>query len=214
MSKALAGSTIRIHCTNLCDDEVAALRRLLGLLSNHLRFPCEVIADPVAADLVLLNVDLPGGDTPGFGPARVIGCALKPTAHPAARIHRPLRAYELLAVLSEVQPVAVPAGSLAPSHGHDRRYSLREWPLDLGAWSRDQIAIMAAISGDTRTAQAIALRTGYALTLVQTCLDELLRQGLADQEASAPTSIPVAVAPHRGWQKLARRVGQILGFGR
>lgn len=201
-------ASVRIHCANLGDDEVGALRRLLNLLASHLRYPWELVEDLAGAHLVILNVDDVAHPQPATA-ARVVGCSAKPSSHPEAKLHRPLRAYELLAVLSDIRPTAP-----EPAVETDgRRYRLREWPLDLGAWNRNQTTVMAAITRDASDARAIALRTGVAYAEVADCLQALQREGLVDCERN--TNPPVHAPQTQGrWQHLATRVGQLLGFRR
>ncbi len=209
MSKTPTSSArVKIHCANLGEDEVGALRRLLNLLASHLRYPWELVEDLAGAHLVILNVDDVAHPTLATA-ARVVGCSAKPSNHPEAKLHRPLRAYELLAVLSDIRPTA--AEPAAENEG--RRYRLREWPLDLGAWNRNQTTVMAAITREASDVSAIALRTGVAQEEVVDCLQALQREGLVDCERDA--SPPVHVAQTQGrWHHLATRVGQLLGFRR
>lgn len=205
MSKT-SSARVKIHCANLGADEVGALRRLLNLLASHLRYPWELVEDLAGAHLVILNVD-DGAPPPVATAARVVACSAKPSSHPGAKLHRPLRAYELLAVLSDIQPTE--PEPVAETDG--QRYRLREWPLDLGAWNRHQTTVMAAITREASDVRAIALRTGVPAAEVEDCLQALLREGLVDCERdnSAPVRMP---PPPRRWHHLATRVGQLLGF--
>lgn len=204
--------SLKIHCGNLAVEEVGALRRLLTLLGSHLRHPWELVEDLAAAHLVILNVDQPS--TLGTSTAaRVIGCATKPAAHPDATIHRPLRAYELLAVLSDVKPTDTPQPH-AHQYADGWRYKLRSWPLDLATYGRDQLTIMAAITREYRCASELATRTGVAMGIVNECLHELSRLGLVEAEPEhrrLPRVYPQEIGR---WQSLASRVGQLLGFRR
>lgn len=199
---------MKIHCANFAEEEVGALRRLLVLLASHLHYPWEVVADSVSADLVIVNRDLPGEPHASTG-ARIVGCSARPAAHPNAKLHRPLRAYELLTALSDLRPTPVETARDAGIEA--RRYRLREWPLDLAAWSRQQITVMASISRDSHAASEIALRTGVSRVVVEECLQALTREGLLEREQASRTATPIPQAPGR-WQQLAQRVGQLLGF--
>jgi hypothetical protein len=204
--------SLKIHCGNLAVEEVGALRRLLNLLASHLRYPWELVEDLTTAHLVILNVDQPG-TLDASTAARVIGCASKPAAHPDAKYHRPLRAYELLAALSEIKPTDT-AQAQTDKHADAWRYKLRSWPLDLAAYGRDQLTVMAAITREYRCASELAIRTGVAVEVVNECLRELSRLGLLEGEPEQ-RRLP-RVDPHElgRWQSLASRVGQLLGFRR
>jgi hypothetical protein len=204
---------LKIHCGNLAVEEVGALRRLLNLLASHLRYPWELVGDLTTADLVILNVDQPGAPGTAATAARVIGCAAKPSAHPDAKVHRPLRAYELLAVLSEIKPRDTPQPQI-DKHADDWRYKLRSWPLDLAAYGRDQLTVMAAITREYRCASELAIRTGVAVEIVNDCLQELSRLGLLEREPEQRRLRRVDPQELGRWHSLANRVGQLLGFRR
>ena len=204
--------SLKIHCGNLAVEEVGALRRLLNLLASHLRYPWELVEDLTTAHLVILNVDQPGAVSTATA-ARVIGCATKPAAHPDAKMHRPLRAYELLAVLSEIKPSDTPQPQV-DGHADDWRYKLRSWPLDLTAYSRDQLTIMAAITREYRCASELAIRTGVAADVVSECLQTMSRLGLLEGEPEQRRLPRVDPQELGRWHSLASRVGQLLGFRR
>ena len=204
--------SLKIHCGNLAMEEVGALRRLLNLLASHLRYPWELVEDLTTAHLVILNVDQPGTLRTSTA-ARVIGCATKPATHPDAKIHRPLRAYELLAVLSEIKPTNTPQPQV-DKQADEWRYKLRSWPLDLAAYSRDQLTVMAAITREYRCASELAIRTGVAVDVVNECLHALSRLDLLESEPEQRRLPRVDPQELGRWQSLASRVGQLLGFCR
>lgn len=206
--------SLKIHCGNLAQEEVGALRRLLSLLESHLRYPWELVEDVASANLVIFNVDQPRPPDSATA-ARKVGCAHKPAIHADATMHRPLRAYELLAVLSEIKPCDDPRPQPIASTDADAwRYKLRSWPLDFAAWPRDWLTVMAAITREHRCPSELALRTGATPEAVAACLNELANLGVLDREPVRRDVPRVALRDLGRWQNLAGRVGQLLGFRR
>jgi hypothetical protein len=210
-------SCLKIHSGNLAHEEVGALRRLLSLLASHLRYPWELVDDVASANLVIFNVDqpTPPPSQPPATAARMVGCALKPSIHAQASIHRPLRAYELLAVLSEINPRDQHQSHAVASAEPDVwRYKLRSWPLNFAEWPRDWQAVMAAITREYRSERELALCTGATPETVTACLSELSHLRVLERE-SAPRDLPRVESRELGrWHNLASRVGQLLGFRR
>jgi hypothetical protein len=164
--------------------------------------------------LVLLNLD--AGDTPAPGPAThpVVGCALRPRMHAQGTIHRPLRASEILAVLSDLgeragRPFAQhnDVGALA-----DGRYRLQSWPMEFEQWPEDWLGVLAAMTRSARSLRDIAERTGLALEEVDRCVALLGRQGLLDIVESRMEHATEPPQTAGRWQQLVSKVGQILGF--
>lgn len=199
---------VAICCVDLSSDEVNALRRLLNLLASHLSHPCELVDSWVGADLVIVNMDVPTR-LPQASAATVVGCSIKPSLHPQAKLHRPIRAYELLAVLNEIRPASLNRSDQTKNY----RYRLREWPLDLAAWNGNQLKIMSAITREASSVPEVAMRTGVVEAEVAECLEALQREGLVETEVVANARVEARHFESR-WQKLTARLGQLLGFSR
>jgi len=209
-------TTLRLACVGFAAEELAALRRLLGLLASHLPRQC-VLVDAGAADLVMVNLDV-AADLPGPRGAAVVGCSTKPKEHPSGTLYRPIRAYQLLALLSRNalrQPVAESAGAGDDERGTSR-YRLRLWPAQAVGWSHEWWMVMATIRRAHHGVDDIADRTGVARDTVRRCIAELERLQALDreqlQDRHAPAAVPVA--RDAGWRTLAARVGRVLGFAR
>lgn len=204
----------RILCPNFNDDEVKALRSLCELLQKYLKQPWQVVSHG-EADLLLVNLDA-GWEPPHASTAPVVGCALRPRTHPPGTIHRPLRAAELLAVLSEFAsatgPVAA-AGTAGTAEALrvDERYVLHGWPLDFERWPPSWRRVLAALSRSTASMEEIVQCTGLTPVDVGRCIAMLDRQGLVERQRVA--AAPAQCTKGR-WQGLAERVGQLLGFAR
>lgn len=205
----------RLACPNFGADEIKALRSMFSLLQQHLKQPWEIVQDE-EADLLIVNLDSgPPGSLPPEVP--VIGCALKPRQHPSGTLHRPLRAGELLALLTE-QAGAVPVAAVAPPSIDglaERRFRLLAWPAGFEQWPSGWHRVLAAISRGARSPADIAAATGVAVAEVGRCLDTLERDGLVDVVVFQPRPDAQAPAPRAGrWSGLAARVGLLLGFPR
>lgn len=211
-----------LGCQNFSDEEVAALRRLLTLLSSHLKDEWEIRLN-AETDLCLANVD--SGERVEPTPhVPMIGCALKPRLHGNASLHRPLRAAELLAVLSEYaeqRSGALPLHVAERAHaelGFETRFQLRAWPLEFPQWPTDWWRILASINRCPRSLADICANTGLCETEVERCLDLLQRMQLLDRLADrrVPMRGTVAVHSHpsRAWRSFAAKLGQMLGFAR
>lgn len=204
----------RILCPNFNDDEVKVLRSLCELLQKYLKHPWKVVGHG-EADLLLVNLD--AGWAPQQAPAvPVVGCALRPRTHPPGTIHRPLRAAELLAVLSEFVSTTDPATSARTSrtpatvHVEDR-YVLLGWPLDFERWPPSWRRVLAALSRSSASMDEIAQCTGLTPVDVGRCIAMLDRHGLVERQRIAA---PPATSTKGRWQGLSQRVGQLLGFAR
>lgn len=205
----------RLACPNFGADEIKALRSMFSLLQQHLKQPWEIVQDE-EADLLIVNLDSgPPGSLPPEVP--VIGCALKPRQHPSGTLHRPLRAGELLALLTE-QAGVVPVAAVAPPSIDglaERRFRLLAWPAGFEQWPSGWHRVLAAISRGARSPADIAAATGVAVAEVGRCLDTLERDGLVDVVVFQPRPDAQAPAPRAGrWSGLAARVGLLLGFPR
>lgn len=204
----------RILCPNFNDDEVKVLRSLCELLHKYLKHPWHVVSHG-EADLLLVNLD--AGWAPSQAPTTpLVGCALRPRTHPPGTIHRPLRAAELLAVLSEfvpangTDPTARTSGTPAAAHVEDR-YVLHGWPPDFERWPPSWRRVLAALSRSSASMEELAQCTGLTQVDVGRCIAMLDRQGLVERQriAAAP-----AQRTKGRWQGLSERVGQLLGFAR
>jgi hypothetical protein len=206
---------MRIHCQNFAASEVDALRSLLNLLRDYLKHPWSIV-DTDAADLVLVNLDVPGlGSEASHAGATRIGCALKPRMHAPGTIHRPLRAAEVLAVLTEAR-LRVQTGEqeAVEVDSVEWCYRLRHWPLEFSHWSRDTWPVMAAITRKHRSIREIEIRTRLSHKQVALTLALLKRMGLLDRLVERRASPRIDEQLVAGWQSLASRVGRLLGFAR
>ncbi len=205
--------TLRIRCHRFSREDVDGLRSLLGLLGSYLKQPCTVI-DAGPADLVFVNLDDPAAGAEASD-ACVVGCALKPRLKAAGSIHRPFRAAEVLAVLSEVAVSSDSEGRDGlEDEGNEWRYRLRCWPVEFAHWSRESWRVMATITRRHCSLHEIATRTGLARNEVAGVLRRLRTMDLLDrlvERRALPRADQTLVA---GWRGLAARVGQLLGFAR
>lgn len=206
----------RLACPNFGADEIKALRSMFSLLQQHLKQPWEIVQD-AEADLLIVNLD--NGSPDSLPPeVPVIGCALKPRQYPRGTLHRPLRAGELLALLTEqAAPALAPAepSRLAADSLAERRFRLLAWPAGFEQWPAGWHRVLASISRDARSPADIAARTGVPVADVRRCLDQLERDILVDVVVSHPCPDAKATAPRTGrWSALASRVGLLLGFPR
>jgi len=215
-------TALRIACHGLADEEVAALRRLLGLIQSHLPQPCALAARGEAPDVLMVNldVDLAPANT---GSAAVVGCSLKPRQHPEGTLYRPIRAYQLLSLLTGFigpsKDMSASTDDPAPSLPEERqvsRHRLRVWPAQAMDWPPKWWLVMSTIRSVPRTTEEIAAQTGVAVDVIGQCIAELEKLGAIECESvqvEAREAAPPPVADRR-WRALTRRVGQILGFAR
>jgi len=211
---------MRLDCRGFPPAEADSLHRLLNLLQTHLKQPWEVALGDSGADMVLLNLDVqPAPDIDAAH--RIVGCASKPRNVHGAKLHRPFRAYELLAVLSEFgfQGQAVQQSAVAASKPQDEaealwRYRLRAWPLGFETWPRGWWPVLATITRQYRCTREIAIRTGLDDAEVQRCLDKLENADLLDREVEHRELPRVEPESLGTWKGLASRVGRLLGFAR
>lgn len=208
-------STLRIACRGFADDEVAALRRLLGLLQSHLPRPWALVGGAEAADVLVVNLDADRASADAGG-TTMVGCALKPGRHPAGTLYRPIRAYQLLALLSGHCTPSAPQPADTDHAGVDGwRYRLRTWPAKAMEWPHEWWEVMAAIRGAHHSPAEIAVHTGVAMETVCCCVGELARLDALDREpAFVHADVPAAPVQATRWRALTQRVGQILGFAR
>jgi len=205
---------LRIACHQFSQAEVEALRSLLGLLATYLRHPWEVGVDATAAAIVLVNLDHPE-PTPVLAPGRLVGCAVKPRLKPAGCIHRPLRAAEILALLSEPVAASAPRGTAESEPVHAaRRYRLSAWPLDFTSWSRDAWRVLGAMTREHLGLDEITARTGVDAAEVRRTLDALCALGLVDTVVERHAVRRPHGPLRAGWRSLASRVGQLFGVAR
>jgi hypothetical protein len=193
----------RISCPNFNADEIKALCSLCDLLKKYLKQPWQIVSEG-DADLVLVNLD---ADLPARHlEAPMVGCALRPRSHPPGTIHRPLRAAELLAVLSECGS----SGQGETESNADERYVLLGWPIDFERWPPSWRRVLAALTRNSATLQEIADSSGLRPVDVSRCLAMLDRNGLIERRRLAGP----ARRGSRRWKGLAAQVSQLLGFAR
>lgn len=206
----------RLACPNFGADEIKALRSMFSLLQQHLKQPWEIVQD-AEADLLIVNLD---SGSPGSLPPEVpvIGCALKPRQFPSGTLHRPLRAGELLALLTEQAGQApAPAEPRRPASQSlaERRFRLLAWPAGFEQWPAGWHRVLAAIARDARAPADIAARTGVPVAEVGRCLDQLESDLLVEVVVFHPGPDAKATVPSTGrWSALVTRVGLLLGFQR
>ncbi len=190
------------------------MRSLCGLLKPHLKQPWEVVTGD-DADLILVDLDHgavsePAGKTP------VVGCALRPRMHPLGAIHRPFRASEVLALLSDwserADLVHVPKDGAGV--WDEGRYRLRAWPLEFEQWPAEWRVILAALTRSARSSQDVAQRTGLPQSEVGRCVALLGRQGLLEVVERLGEYTPRPPPAAGRWHGLVAKVGMVLGFGR
>lgn len=211
------GRSCRLACHQFAPSEIEALRSLLRLLHDYLKHSWQVVDDPAHADVVLVNLDHPL-QQPLHAHAVQVGCALKPRLKRSGCIHRPLRAAEVLAVLSEVTVGDEPGFAAHDEVGDDSdaafRYRLRAWPIEFLHWPRQSWPVLAAITRSHAGIEEIALRTGLPAQDIRRTLAMLKKMDLLDCLVERRALPRVDLEAMNGWRTLANRVGQLLGFAR
>jgi hypothetical protein len=207
----------QVACHQFAPGEVEALRSLLRLLHDYLKRPWQVVDEPARADLVLVNLDHPD-PLPLDAAAVQVGCAQKPRLKRSGCIHRPLRAAEVLAVLSEaaVADDDGHAGQRAESKEDSDafRYRLRAWPLEFLHWPKASWPVLAAMTRCHASVSEITLRTGQPHAEVERTLAMLKKMQLLDCLVERRALPRVDMEAMGGWRGLANRVGRLLGFAR
>jgi hypothetical protein len=202
---------LRIVCPNFSNDEVDALRSLVGLLRPYLKHVW-LVEESDRGDVCFVNLDAAATHLPIAHDMRVVGCSLRPRLHAQGTIHRPLRVPEILAVLSDVATARAGEGtSASATQDITYRYRLRAWPIGFERWQKPWWFVLAAIAHAEHTVEEIAERTGVPMRDVHECLSALVRLDAVDRLAQrlAGTS---AMPPRGSWRSLVLRVGQALGF--
>jgi hypothetical protein len=207
----------RVACHQFAPGEIEALRSLLHLLRDYLKREWQVVDNLEVADIVLVNLDHPQ-PKPLKTQIQQVGCAQKPRLKRSGCIHRPLRAAEVLAVLSEAAAACDEAVTGQRGHSADGseafRYRLRAWPLEFHHWPRESWSVLAALTRSHASAKEVALRVGLPLVEVERTLAMLKKMQLLDCLVERRALPRVDVGAMRGWRGLAGRVGQLLGFAR
>lgn len=206
--------TLRIACLNFEVEEIEALRRVMVVLSPHVREPWALVGSGEPAEIALLNLDAVH-IVPNQTAGTVVGCSTKPDQHPPGTLALPVRAYELLPLLSSrgaqagpatPSPV-IPAAIAASATG---RYKLYRWPAAAMAWSPDRWKVMAATRCSHRTIAETATATGVATAIVQACFDDLVNAGAMLCVGGGTPLRAVEARPQQSWRSLAARVSQML----
>ncbi len=206
---------LRVACHDFAGTEVDALRSLLRLLKDHLRQTWQVV-EGVQADLVLVNLDQPRSPPP-CGEVPCVGCALKPRLQPAGTIHRPLRAAEVLAVLTEAALQASRGDSGSHEAADDTvewRYRLHHWPLEFSHWPPDAWRVLASITRRHCSLREIALRTRLPRQEIAGTLGLLKKMGVLDRLVERRSAPRIDENVAAGWRGLAARLGHLLRFAR
>lgn len=203
-------SAFTLACPNFTADELEATRRLLQLLGTHLKHPWRLSESADVADVVVLNLD--GNIHVEFNrQATITGCSRRPRQHQGGTLHRPLRGYELLALLNR-EGQARSATTVA-SAASDARYRLRFWPYESNHWHRSRWLVMACLRHAYHSAAEVAQRSGVPQREVTQCLDALQRIGALDSDIRSDRPHRAAMRPQRGaLRAIAAKVGAILGF--
>ncbi|MFA7488617.1 MAG: hypothetical protein WCY72_11120 [Lysobacteraceae bacterium] len=203
----------RISCVGFSQADRASLTCLLGLLTPYLRPPWELVEHPEQADLCLLRLD--GEALPPITHRRLIGCAQHPRQWPAGTLHRPLRAAQLLALLSDDAAgpgeAEIPAQSRAPV-GTTQPFRLLAWPLDTEHAPSLRTDVLAALSAGPDTVESLAGRIGACRQQVLGVIESLCRAGVLAREAEQLPSPPVPVATVPGWRGFMAGLGRRLGI--
>lgn len=211
----------RICAIGFSDADRASLACLLRLLEPRLSQAWEVVEHPSRADLCLVRLD--GEGIPAISHHRVVGCAHRPQLWPPGTLHRPLRATQLLALLSE-QTVAADEPDSDPHAAHLRRQPLRllEWPLELDELSALQLDVLAALSAGPWTLDALAIRVNASISDVAEVLGGLRAKGVLQADVMPEVATPVADHPPArkaspaaaipGWRVFMAGLGQRLGL--
>lgn len=203
-----------IACLHFSEDDVNALRSLLGLLDPYLKQEWEVAA-PERAHLVLARVDNADDGIDAFGGTPVIACVRRPRQLDAPAIHRPLRASEILTVLNEYGETAADvAASPSPSpaqagKGAARAWRLGFWPLEFETLPPAWRQVMAALSARSMTREQLALCTGIEGSEIDRCM-QALKACNALMESSS--TVPPRDPPPAGWRHFITGIGRKLGF--
>jgi hypothetical protein len=203
--------SFRVVCAHFSPEEIEATRRLLGLLGTNLKQRWVLAEAGEPADVVLLNLDQ-HAPVEFDRRAALAGCSQRPREHPAGTLHRPLRGYELLALLNKEAPAAQPSHTPAVAEAAGR-YRLRCWPYEANSWDVVQWRIMAAMRRTYRSAQELAEHSGATPDQVQRCIDAVNRLGALERAVDRQPAAAAATRP-AGLRRLAVRVGAILGFSR
>lgn len=210
MHLSFRGRPLRVACVGFARNEVDALRSLLGLLAPYVKRRCLVV-DENEADLTLVNLDSAPLPSATAAAAPVVGCALRPREHAKGTIHRPLRAAQVLAVLSEI--AAAGDGRQEPAEDPTLlwRFRLHGWPLDFAALPRSWWRIYASLAGETRSVAEISTHVGLVAGEVERAVRMLGQRGLIERTVDRVVTTGRAQT-RRGWRDLASRVGLLLGF--
>lgn len=218
MSQLVTQATsFRLACSNFSAEEMEAVRRLLHLLTGNLRNPWVLVGAMESPNVVIQNLDVAAVDRNIH--ASVVGCAAKPKLHPSGTLYRPVRGYELLALLNREAPqppeAARPVVVSPAEHQGAWRYRLKSWPLAASEWPRERWAVMAAIRRVYRGEAELAMRTGVSANEIRACIETLSKLDLLDREPERRAAPRADHAPvHNGWRGLAAKVGHMLGFAR
>ena len=203
----------RLYCAGFSEADRASLCSLLGLLAPYLRPPWELVDAPAQADLCLVRLD---GDVPlAVSHPRLAGCALHPRKFAAGTLHRPLRAPQLLALLTatgeELSATASGKGSDRSTHAVPA-FRLLAWPLNAECGPRLRLHVLAALSTGPATVDALAARIGASVQEVTGFIEPLCRDGLLVAEAQAAASASLSPPAASGWRAFMAGLGRRLGF--
>lgn len=208
-----AGRPWRLCCAGFSEADRASLLCLLGLLTPYLRQPWELVDVPALADLCLVRLD---GEVPlVVSHPRQVGCAQHPREFSTGTLHRPLRAPQLLALLSNTdEELSASNTRKAPNGSVHTMPALRllAWPLDAECGPRLRLHVLAALSAGSATTDVLAMRVGASTQEISGFIESLCRDGLlvADARIAAPAPSPAPAAS--GWRAFISGLGQRLGF--
>ncbi len=218
-----------ITCLLLDDEVVRSLSSLLMLLQKYLDKSWTVDTTVSArTGLVLVNLDetdANGSLPPIPAGTQVIGVARRPRQHAPGTIHRPLRAYEILAQLKEAERLAATHDANAEGdpqadsatqvleHDEARIFRMEYWPPQFKQWPHAWWTVMAALRNRPLSIEQIATHTGLERQTIAQCLDALLAVTAVSvkfdmsnlQQAQPPSAEKKSL-----WKRIGSRVSTLL----
>ncbi len=218
-----------ITCLQLDDEVVRSLSSLLMLLEKYLdkRWTVDTTVS-ARTGLVLVNLD--EVDASGTAPAipagmQVVGVARRPRQHPPGTIHRPLRAYEILAQLKEAERLAATgeateagepqadSATLVLEHDEARIFRMEYWPPQFRQWPHAWWTVMAALRSRPLSIEQIASHTGLERQTIAQCLDALLAVTAVSVKfdlSNLQHAQPPSAEKKSLWKRIGSRVSTLL----
>ena len=216
------GRPWRLFCAGFSEADRASLGSLMGLLAPYLRMPWELVDTPARADLCLVRLDGEASST--LSHARLVGCAQHPRQHAPGTLHRPLRAAQLLALLSETgaelatsKSASASAPMPAPHAPTERVCSLPllrllAWPLDAEDGPPLRLQALAALSAGATTTEALAECIGATVGEIEAITEALSREGLLTWNERSLVTVRSPPPAPPGWRGFMAGLGRRLGL--